>query len=282
MGSETQIGRRGLGLGLAGLAAALAVPPRAARAADDVLAAVKKSGVLHVGTETQFAPFDFLDNGVATGMNYDLLAEVGKELGVKVVYTDLPWESVLPGLAAARFDMVSGPATITKARSERFRFTPPIADATCALIKRAGDGKITKPADIAGLVVASGKATSQLQQLQQYGATLPIKPTVREYVDFSGAYADLAAGRVEAVGNSLPNIAYVAKQRPDTFALVLPPFGQKAYFGYLTRKDDASASLMDAVGAAIITIKKDGRMAKITQKWFGTTFDLPDHVEPAV
>ena len=69
--------------------------------------------------------------------------------------------------------MVAGPATITKARMERYRFSPPVAEATVALLKKAGDDTVTKPEDIAGKAVGSGKATAQLAQLQEYAETLP-------------------------------------------------------------------------------------------------------------
>ncbi len=254
-----------------------------ARAAEDALARVKKSGELKVGTETQFAPFDFLENGKAVGLNYDVFAEIGKEMGVKINWVALPWESVLPGLDAGKFDMVAGPATITKARSERYRFSPPVAEATVALMKRASDKSLTKPADIAGKAVGSGKATAQLAQLQKYGATLSPPPTVREYVDFSQAYADLAAGRIVAVANSLPNIADAAAKQKDVFAVVLPPFGEKSYFGYIGRKDPEYAALMDAFDAAFLKVKADGRLAKLQQKWFGQSFDTPDKAPtPAV
>ena len=274
----TYIGRRSL-LALTGAS----VLGASAHAADDVLAKVKSSGTLRVGTETQFAPFDFLENGKATGLNYDLFAELGRDMGLKVEWVALPWESVLPGLDGGKFDMVAGPATITKARMERYRFTPPIAEATCGILKKAGDTAINKPEDIAGKVVGSGKATAQLEQLRRYAATLSPQPQIREYVDFSQAYADLAAGRIVAVGNSLPNIAYVAAQRPETFALVKTPFGDKSYFGYIGRKDPEYASLMDAIDAEILKMKSDGRLAKLQEKWFKTTFDTPDRItNPAV
>ena len=190
---------------------------------------------------------------------------------------------MLPGLEAGQFDMVAGPATITKARMERYRFLSPIAEATVALLKQAGDDTIQKPEDIAGKLVGAGKATAQLQQLQGYGKTLPKPVETREYVGYNEAYADLAAGRVVAVANSLPNIAYVAQQQPDTFALVKPAFGQPSYFGYIGTKKPEDQPLLDAVNQAIIKIKKDGRMAKLQEKWFGTTFDTPDKVpEPKV
>lgn len=268
---------------LATLAAAALVCASIGAQAQDVLARVKQAGVLKIGTETAFAPFDFIKEGEHVGLNVALFEEVGKELGVKIEWVLLPWEGVLPGLEAGKFDMVGGPATITKARMERYRFTPPIAEASVALLKRKGDTKIMKPADIAGKAVGGGKASAQLAQLKSFGDTLPGKVDAREYPGNNEAYADLAAGRIVAVANSITNIAYVASQRPDTFEVVKPPFGATTYFGYIGRKDAEAAALMDAVDAAILKMKQDGRLAALQKKWFGDTFETPDKVtEPAL
>lgn len=279
IGRRNMFGRLAVGTMLAlGLASSLT----GAAQAEDALARVKASGVLKVGTETAFAPFDYIDAGAHVGLNVDLFDLVGKEMGLKIEWVALPWDGVLPALEAGKFDMVAGPATITKARMERYRFLPPIAEATVALLKRAGDTSVMMPADIAGKTVGGGKASSQLAQLQAFGDTLPTKPVVREYVSNNDAYADLAAGRIVAVGNSLPNIAYVAKQRPTVFAVVLPPFGAKSYFGFITRKDADYAGLDDAVQAAMLKIKADGRLAELQKKWFGAAFETPDAVpEPS-
>jgi len=248
--------------------------------AQDVLAKVKSTGVLKVGTETAFAPFDFIKDGVHVGFNVDLFAEIGKEMGVKIVWTELPWEGVLPGLETGKFDIVAGPATITKARIERYRFSTPIAEATVALMKKAGDASIKEPADVAGKTVGAGKATAQLAQLQTWGATLAKPVATKEYPGYNEAYAELATGRIAAVANSLPNLAFTAQQRPGAFELVQPPFGAKSYFGFPGRKDAEYKTLMDAVDASILKIKGDGRMAKLQEKWFGVAFDTPD-VAPA-
>ena len=250
--------------------------------AQDTLTRVKQAGVLKIGTETAFAPFDFIKDGDHVGLNVDLFKDIGKEMGVKIEWIALPWEGVLPGLEAGKFDMVGGPATITKARMERYRFSTPVADASIALLKRMGDKSIMKPADIAGKAVGGGKSSAQLAQLKAFAESLG-KADVREYPGNNEAYADLAAGRISAVGNSIANIAYVAQQRPDTFEVVMPPFGAKSYFGYIGRKDADSAKLMDAVDAAILKMKKDGRLATLQKKWFGQAFETPDTVtDPGV
>jgi len=255
-----------------GAAAILALAPQANA---DQLADVKKAGELVVGTEMQFAPFDFLENGKQQGLNAELFKALGDELGVKVRFIDLPWPSVLPGLEAKKFDVVAGPIIVTKARKERYRFVDPIAEATVSLLRSARNDKIAKPEDIAGLTVGAGKGSAQLEELKTFAAALPQKVTIREYVDNNQAYADLAAGRIAAVANSLPNISYVASQRPQVFAVVQPPFGKKSYFAYLGRKDDDAASLIQALDQALAKLHADGRLAALQKKWLGAAMQTP-------
>jgi polar amino acid transport system substrate-binding protein len=260
--------------GAAGLAGLVAARPALA----DTLADVKKRGELVVATEMEFAPFDFLVNKVYTGVNRDLIDEVGKDLGVKVTYLDLPWTSVLPGLEAKKFDFVIAPVTITAERLKRYSFTVPIAEATVALMKRKDDGSINKPEDIAGKTVGAQKGTAQLAQLQDFAKTLPKPVSTKEYVDNNQAFADLAAGRTDAVVGSYPNLAYAAAQRADTFAMVLPPFGKPSYFSWVGRLGDEDKSLTEAISASLIKMQEDGRMAAIQKKWFGAPSALPKTV----
>src|SRR5271154_2400434 len=187
--------RRGvLKAGLAGIAASGAMFTATRSAfADDTLAEIKKRGVLSTATEMQFPPFDISDNGTYKGLNRALIDAVGKQMGLKVSYLDLPWTSILPGLEAKKFDLCIAPVTITKERMKHYAFTVPIADATAALMKRADDKTIMKPEDIAGRTVGGQKGTSQVAQLKEFAAKLPKPVEVKEYVDNNQSYADLAA-----------------------------------------------------------------------------------------
>jgi polar amino acid transport system substrate-binding protein len=273
--------RDALKAGLAGVAASGALLGLVRAAFADTLEEVKKRGVLSIATEMQFPPFDISDNGTYKGLDRDLIDAVGKEMGLKVTYLDLPWTSILPGLEAKKFDLCIAPVTITKERMQRYAFTVPIANATAALMKRADDKSIMKPEDIAGRTVGGQKGTSQLAQLKAFAAKLPKPVEVKEYVDNNQSYADLAAGRIDASVNSLPNLAYVAQKRSDTFAVVSPPFGDPTYFSWVGRLDDKT--LIDAVNAAILKVEADGTMASIQKTWFGQTMDLPKTVpEPSI
>jgi polar amino acid transport system substrate-binding protein len=261
--------------GLAGAAVAVAgVRPALA----DTLADVKKRGELVCATEMEFAPFDFLVNNEYTGVDRDLIDEIGKDMGVKVKYLDLPWTSVLPGLEAKKFDFVIAPVTITIERMKRYSFTVPIAEATVALMKRADDKSIGKPADLAGKTVGGQKGTAQVAQLAEYSKTLPKPITIKEYVDNNQSYADLAAGRLDGSVNSLPNLGYVVSKRPESFALVLPPFGKPSYYSWVGRLGPDDQSLTDAISAVLVKMQDDGRLATIQKKWFGQSFALPKTV----
>jgi polar amino acid transport system substrate-binding protein len=259
-------------------AAILALTSIGSAAAEDALARAKSAGVLQVATEEQFPPYDFIENGTHAGINVDIFAELGKEIGLKIEYTDLPWSSVLPGLAAKKYDVVAGPAGISAERMERFRFLIPIDVNTTMVMKRKGDASIVKSEDIAGKKIGVQRASTSLGILKEFIPTLPTPPQITEYVDNSQAYADLASGRLDAVVNASTNTLYSSVKRADDFEAVSPGFGQPTYASFLGRKDDDSKSLLDALDAAMLKIHQDGRMAAIQVKWYGRSFDLPDHV----
>ena len=261
-------------LGLSSGASVALFPARAD--AESVLDKVKSQGELVLCTEFQFAPFEFLEGGKSVGYSVDLMDLVAADLGIKVRYIDLPFVSTLPSLAAQKCDMIEATTTITKARLERYYFTLPIADATVALVKRADDDSIKKSSDIAGKVVGGTKGSAQTETLRAYANTLPGGVSeVKEYMGSPNAYADLSAGRVVVVAQSLANLVYLAKQRPKDFAVVLPPIGPKAYFGWFTRKEESSTPLIDAFNASLRKLQQSGKMAELQKKWFNVAMELP-------
>jgi polar amino acid transport system substrate-binding protein len=273
-------GSSGLTAGLLALSFLVFMPSNARSAG--LLDEAKARGELLLGTELQFAPFEFLQDNKPVGYSIDLMNLVAADLGVKIHILDLPFASVLPGLDAKKYDMVEATSTVTKARMERYYFTLPIMDATVALVKRKGDTSVQKPADIAGKVVGGTKGSAQTKLLQDYVKTLPGGvQEIKEYIGSPNAFADLQAGRIVAVAGSLPNLAYLVKTRPDAFELVLPAFGPKAYFGWLTRKDEPSKQLIDAVNASLVKLTKNGKVKELQMKWFGVEINLPtDGIPP--
>lgn len=259
---------------LFGIAAIGLSAPVAADQLDDI----KAAGKIVTATDMHYAPFDMLTNGTYEGVTKDLFDEVTKELGVEPVYQDIPWTAELPGLEVGKFDIIIAPVTITPERLERYAFSVPIADATVGLVRAANSDVIQKPEDIAGKTVGVQQGTAQFAQLEAYGESLG-GITIREYGTTDEAYADLVTGRLDAVAGSYPNLAYLVKQRGETFALPEPAtFGEPKYFAWAMQNDEDSASLVAAINDALLKMTDDGRVAAIQEKWFGAATELPREV----
>ncbi|MBC2808005.1 transporter substrate-binding domain-containing protein (plasmid) [Rhizobium ruizarguesonis] len=262
----------------AAFAIALAAPVASAA---ELLEKIKTDKVFTVATEARFAPFEFVEDSKIVGYSADIMAEIMKALpGVELKRLDLPWQGILPGLAASRFDYVVTSVTVTPERMKAYHLSAPIADATMAVLKRKGDTDIAKPEDIAGKPVGSQAGSAQLAALEKFAGELKAggkgDATISTYTDFSEAYADLGTGRIKAVINSLPNLLEAARQRPDVFEVVLPTFGAKTYFSWAGRNDAQSASLNALMDAELVKLNKSGKLGELQKKWFGATMELPE------
>lgn len=261
------------------VAFALASLPTAATAG--LLDDIKKRKEIVVATEAAFAPFEFVQDGKIVGYGKDMLDLLMKDLqaqGIKVTQLDLPWQGILPGLLARKYDMVATSVVITDERVKRFAFTVPNAEATQAIVVRKGDSSIKKPEDIVGKVVGTQQASGPLGALKAFDEQLRktkgkgVKE-IKEYIGFPEAYADLANGRVDAVANGLPNLAYLAKQQGDQY-VVVGTFGDKAYYGWALRREDKD--LLKYLDDRLVKMKQDGTLKELQQKWFGFTMETPN------
>ena len=205
--------------------------------------------------------------------------------GVKVTRLDLPFQGLLPGLQTSKFDAIITAITVTAQRFDSYKLSLPIADATFAVVKRKGDDTIKSPDDLAGKVIGTQAGSAQLQGAKRFSDSLQakgLKPIsdFQTYVDFNEAYADLAAGRTDAVVNSLPNLLYLQKQRGDVFEVVEPTFGPKTYFAWAFRNDADSKSLAEFFDDQFRALVQSGAIAELQKKWFGFTMDLPTDALP--
>lgn len=254
----------------------------------DLLQRIKEAKVITVATEARYAPFEYVDNGKIVGYDVDLMNHIFEKSlpGVKVKQLDLPFQGILPGLDAGKFDFVVTAVTVNKQRVEHFAFTAPVAESTVALLKRADDSTIHAPADLNGKVVGSQAGSGQLQVLQSFDEALRAdgKPGIKEikqYVAFDEAYADLASHRLDGVAQSLSNLGPLIKTRPGVFATLPEMLGPQTYFGWVGRKDADSASLVKLISDGIVEANRDGTMNALQQKWFGFTMAIPATDMPA-
>ncbi|WP_322052406.1 transporter substrate-binding domain-containing protein [Paraburkholderia bannensis] len=252
----------------------------------DLLNRIKSNKEITIATEARYAPFEYVDNGKIVGYDADLMQYVLKSLpDVKVKQLDLPFQGLLPGLDAKRFDIVVTAVTVNKDRASHFAFTLPVADATTGVLLRTNETAIKTPEDLNGKIVGSQTGSAQLQALVALDKKLkdaggPGIKQIKQYVAFDEAYADLAVGRLDAVAQSVANLGPLMKARPGVFMVMPQTIGPKSYFAWVARKDADSAALVKLFSDGIARAQQDGTMKKLQQKWFGTTMDVPADALP--
>jgi polar amino acid transport system substrate-binding protein len=98
----------------------------ACSAHDSALDRVLSSGVLRVGTEPEFKPFESKnEKGELVGFDMDLARELAKDLGVELEFVELPFPSLIPALRTGKIDLAISGMTATEERALSVSFTKP-------------------------------------------------------------------------------------------------------------------------------------------------------------
>src|SRR4051812_6010189 len=133
----------------------------AAQAAD-LLDEVRQRGVLRVGCEGTYPPFNFKDEkGQLTGFDVDIAKGIAAKLGVKAEFTTTEWSALLAGLQAGKYDIIVNQVAATEARRQTFDFSAPYVVSSPQLIVRANETRpMTTPADLKGKTIGVGQGSN--------------------------------------------------------------------------------------------------------------------------
>lgn len=229
---------------------------------------LNQAGKLVAGSDTQFPPFESIENGQAVGFDVDLIKEVGKRLGnLNVEVQTAAFDTIFTSLAARKFDLVVSAVTIKEERKRTVDFTDPYFTADLSLSVRSADvGKIKGVDDLSGQTIGVQAATTSEDCAK---AALKAKgkiADIRAYDTIPDAFTDLSAGRVAAVLIDLPTAKQITGQR-NGISVVQVIRTQEDY-GIAVGKH--APNLRVAINDALKKIKDDGTYAQLYVKWFKT------------
>ncbi len=250
---------------------------RAVRAA--TLAEIKARNLMIVATEDDFKPFEFVEDGKHTGYDNDLLDLFRKSVPFKIQQETIPWTGLLPGVSTGKYDAAVTAALITAEREKFLDFCSPVCEATDYYVKRKDDTSITSIKDLSGKKCGVQAGSAMLALLPQLETMLKASGgkmgEVVQYVSNPEAYQDLAIGRTDYVVNTVVNLQSLVHDKPDVFALG-QPVSEKIYIAWAVKKgNDDVRGVLDTF---LLAQRKNGQMAALQKKWFGTTFDtMPEH-----
>jgi glutamine transport system substrate-binding protein len=237
---------------LAGAAAGLALgagPPRAEAA--EVVVAI----------DPTFMPFAFKGkNGAWAGFDIDILNGLARRAGFAPKLKPMPFQEILPAVAAGKVPMAMAGITINAERYRRIDFSYPYFGAGLVVVVRK-DSHIQKSEDIQGRVVGVKTDTSSQTLAEQLGAR-----EVRRFPLIDEAYAAMLDGKIDAVIFDGPSVFFFMLTKGGEKARVLRPPLQVQSYGIAF---PIGSPLRHKVDVALLGMMQDGSYQKLVDKWFG-------------
>ena len=220
-----------------------------------------------LGLDAAFPPMGFTDeNNEIIGVDIDLAKAVCEKLGMQFEAKPIEWDSKDMELSTGKITCIWNGLTVTEERKEIYEMSKPymMNDQVIVVME---DSPIQSKADLAGKIVAAQKDSSGLEALQSDEIYASIQDgAAKEYADYVTAFGDLELGRCDAiVMDSVVANYYITANAKAARVLDETMAAEEYAIGF--KKGDTA--LKDAVEGALSELAAEGKIAEISQKWFG-------------
>ena len=232
-----------------------------------VPAAIKSTGKINIGTDSTYAPSEFLDTDGKTviGFDVDLFNAVAGKLGLKTTWQSAKFDDIIPGVTSGKYNIGVSSFTINADRMKQVTMVSYFNAGTQWAAKK---GATIDPDNACGRKVAVQTATVQVDDLtaRSKKCTDSGKPaiTADQYQAQSDATSAVVSGKDDAMLADSPVCAYAVKQTNGQLALVGQIYDSAPY-GYVLPKDQSDFG--DAIASAVKALIADGSYQKILDKW---------------
>ncbi|SEM82766.1 cystine transport system substrate-binding protein [Pseudomonas sp. ok272] len=229
---------------------------------------VNDRGELRIALEANTPPFNFKEDGKLTGFEVELGQLLASELDVRTDFVVTDAAELLPGVESGRYDIAINHIALTPELKDRFAFSEPYSYSSAQLIVRKEEQR-----PFSSLTALKGESLGVAQGSQFVDQARSVEGVdLRSYADAQQPIKDVADQQIDAAISDRLLIPYAirdsrlpvkegAKVGP-TLSLVIPfQKGNPAFQASLDR--------------ALQRIKADGRMMKLSQKWFGMDASQP-------
>ena len=240
-------------------------------AKDTSLEDIKAKGYFILGLDDSFPPMGFRDEaGNIVGFDIDLAKEAAKRIGVELKIQPVEWSGVILSLNKGDIDLVWNGMTIKPERAEKIDFSKPYLANTQAVAVLSGSD-IKNKKDLAGKSIGVQLGSPSEEAIAADETVGGKTGEIRKYGKYPEALLDLSAGRIEAVVGDAILLRYYLSKKPGEYKVLKDHFGAEEYGIGFRKADD---SFRNAIDNALDEMRKDGKAAEISKKWFGDNIVL--------
>lgn len=259
----------GTSAGSSSTAVASLVPSPDASLAAMVPAAISADGTITVGTDSTYAPSEFLDADGKTvvGFDVDLFTAVAAKLGLKVKWVSAPFDNIIPSVGSGKYEAGVSAFTINPERVKQVDMVSYFTAGT-QWATQTGNPQKVQPDDACGKRIAVQRGAVQVEDItaQSTACTKAGKAaiTIDQYQGQDQATAAVVSGKDDAMLADSPVIAYAVKQTQGKLVL-LGDIYDSAPYGFLVKK--GQGQFPQALLKALEAIQLDGTYRHILDKW---------------
>ncbi len=216
-----------------------------------------------VGTSAGFPPFEYIEDGEIVGFDIDLMEAIAESQGFEIEWTDISFDSLIPGLNAGTIDIVAAGMTITDERAQVVDFTDPYFSANQALLVKEDSGKnVTVLYGDHNLAVQTG-TTGALWVEENLQDTGILTGRVTHFDTFVLAVQDLIAERVDGVVLDTPVARRYAADNPVEMVAEIVT-GEE----YGLAVAAGNTELLEKLNAGLQEVKDSSVMDELLEKHF--------------
>ncbi|MCJ7739564.1 MAG: transporter substrate-binding domain-containing protein [Anaerolineae bacterium] len=231
---------------------------------DEIWARVRETGVLRVGMDASFPPFEAVEpGGVLIGFDVALARALGRLMGVRIEFvSNLPYDGLYDALAIDRVDVVISALVVNPDRMADVAYSDVYFEAGQVLVVPRALLGIEQMSDLAGRVVAVEFGTR---------GDLEVRKWARRSDGLTNLHCGTAGEAVTAVLSGTADAAVVdyvtalvwTNENPDlvitNVVLASEPYAIAAKIG--------SNDLMRVINQSLETLAQDGTLDELTRTW---------------
>ena len=215
-------------------------------------------GVLTMGTNATFPPYEYKDGDDVVGIDAEIAQALADKLGLQLEIVDMDFDSLVASVQSGKIDMSLAGMTVTEERKQNVDFTDSYATGVQVIIVKE-DSDIASADDLEGKLIGVQQGTTgHLYCADDFG-----EDNVIPYANGATAVQALLQGKVDCV---------VIDQEPAK-AFVEANEGLKILDTAYTTEDYAAAvskdnpALTAALNSALQELKDDGTIQGILDKY---------------
>lgn len=232
-----------------------------------VPSAVKAAGKIVIGTDSTYAPSEYLDTDGKTviGFDVDLFNAVAGKFGLKTEWQSAKFDDIIPGVSSGKYNIGVSSFTINADREKEVTMVSYFSAGTQWAAK---SGASVDPDNACGKKVAVQTATVQVDDItaRSKKCTDAGKGAIKidQYQAQSDATNAVISGKDDAMLADSPVCAYAVKQTNNQLTLVGKIYDSAPY-GYVLPKDQTDFG--QAIASAVQALIADGTYKTILTKW---------------